>query len=204
MRHLAILALLGSLSLPPWAAAAIDSRTQIERAIELVEAGALDLARVYLEPALIDPRLSPGERSRAYYVRGYSYFAEGLYASAAQDYHRALEFDPGNSVVLSAVAQLHLEGRGVDQSPALAVDLFRQAAEAGLPDGKLRLGILYLQGIGVEKNLDEARRLLGEAAAEGSAQAMLQMAQSWRKSYRRARPSTGIRLAEAGARSRRE
>jgi uncharacterized protein len=42
---------------------------------------------------------------------------------------------------------------------------------------------VYLQGIGVEKDLDEARKWFGEAAEEGSAKAMLQMAQSWRKPW---------------------
>jgi len=164
-------------------AAKLDSRANIERAVELVEAGQLALARVYLEPALIDPRLSPAERSRAYYIRGYSFFAQGLYASAAKDYHHALEFNPGNPVVLAAVAQLHLEGLGVDRSPALAVDLFRQAADAGLPEGELRMGYLYLQGMGVEQDLDEARRWFGKAAESGSALAMLQMAQTWRQPW---------------------
>lgn len=180
MRGLRALVLLAAAALPGWAAAGVDSRAAIERAVELVEQGDHDLARVYLEPALIDPRLHPGERARAYYVRGYSYFAQHLYASAAQDYHRALEFDPKNPIVLAAVAQLHLEGQGVDSSPPLAVDLFRQAAEAGLPDAELRLGYLYLRGVGVERNLDEARKWLEAAAAKDSAQAMLQLAQSWR------------------------
>jgi len=183
LRHIALIALFGLTLLAAGPAAALDSRTQIERAVELVDEGQHALARVYLEPALIDHRLSPGERSRAYYVRGYSFYAEGLYASAAKDYHHALEFNAGNPVVLSAVAQLHLEGLGVDRSPELAVDLLRQAADAGLPEGKLRMGNVYLQGIGVERDLHEARRWLGEAADEGSAQAMLQMAQTWRKPW---------------------
>jgi TPR repeat protein len=164
-------------------AAKLDSRANIERAVERVEAGQQALARVYLEPALIDPRLSPAERSRAYYIRGYSFFAQGLYASAAKDYHHALEFNPGNPVVLAAVAQLHLEGHGVDRSPELAVDLFRQAAEAGLPEGELRMGYLYLQGMGVAQDIDEARNWFGKAAEGGSALAMLQMAQTWRQPW---------------------
>jgi TPR repeat protein len=164
-------------------AAALDARAQIERAVELVEAGDHALAQVYLEPALIDPRLSPAERSRAYYVRGFSFQAQGLFASAAKDYHHALEFNPGNPVVLASVAQLHLDGLGVDRNPELAVDLLRQAADADLPDGMLRLGYLYLHGMGVEKNLELAREWLTKAAEKGSPQAMLQMAQSWRKPF---------------------
>lgn len=167
----------------PLGAAALDSRASIERAVALIEGGERALARAYLEPALIDPRLSAGERSRAYYIRGYSFYADGYFNSAAKDYHHALEFDPGNPVVLSAVAQLHLEGLGVDRNPALAVNLFQQAADAGLPEGQLRMGYLYTQGIWVEQDLDEARRWFALAAAGGSAQAMLQMAQTWRRPW---------------------
>jgi TPR repeat protein len=52
-----------------------------------------------------------------------------------------------------------------------------------VPEGKLRLGLIYLKGIGVEQNLEEARRWLGEAADAGSTYGMLQMAQTWRKPW---------------------
>jgi TPR repeat protein len=162
------------------AAIALDSRDYIDRAVELIEAGEHGLARVYLEPALIDYRLTPGERSRAYYVRGYSFFSDGLYASAAKDYHHALEFNPGNPAVLAAVAQLHLEGLGVRRNATLAVELFRQAAEAGLAEGMIRMGFLHLQGVGVDQDIEAARRWFAEAVEQGSAIAMVQMAQTFR------------------------
>jgi TPR repeat protein len=161
-------------------AGVLEPLALVDRAVELVESGEYALARVYVEPALADPRLPPTEHARAYFVRGYSFFSEGLFASAARDYHSALELSSGNASLLAAVAQLHLDGLGVKRDPTLALSLYRQAAEAGLPEGKLRMGLLYLEGVGVEKNLDEARRWFGEAAEAGSSAAMIELAQSWR------------------------
>ncbi|MFU8816922.1 MAG: hypothetical protein ACNA7W_16360 [Pseudomonadales bacterium] len=100
------------------AALAFDSRGYIERAVEYIEEGRHELARSYLDPALIDFRLSSWERSRAYYLRGYSYFAERMYVSANKDYNRALEFHPGNAAAMTAVAQMHMEGLGLSQIPS--------------------------------------------------------------------------------------
>jgi SEL1 protein len=45
-----------------------------------------------------------------------------------------------------------------------AKELFERAAEAGNIDGYYNLGILYLKGLGVEKDYGRARELLVEAA----------------------------------------
>ena len=92
------------------AQAEIDSRANVERAVALIDQDAYVLARSYLAPALIDPRLTPGERSRAYYLRGYSFFAQAFYVSASKDYYRALEFNPDNPAVLAALGNLHQRG----------------------------------------------------------------------------------------------
>lgn len=165
------------------AALALDSRANIERAVELIETGQHALARAYLEPALIDPRIGPGERSRAYYLRGYSFFAQQLFVSAVKDYNYALEFHPGNPVVQTALAQMHLEGLGVPASPRLAVMLLQEAAEAGHDPARVRLGIAYLRGTGVPKDIDAARHWLGESAEDGSAPAMTYLAQSYRDPF---------------------
>jgi len=164
----------------PAQALPFDSRDYVERATELIQADRHALARTYLEPALIDFRLSAGERSRAYYLRGYSYYDQGMYVSAMKDYNRALEFFPGNPVVLSAVAHLHLEGLGVAPNPPLGVAFLEQAAEADHPPASLRLGAAYLLGRGVEQDVAAARRWLEQAAEAGIAQAMVYLGQSYR------------------------
>lgn len=191
------------------AAHGFDARAEIERAVALVESGAGALARACIEPALVAPGLSDEERARAYYVRGYSFQADALPVSAAADYHRALEFDPDNPVVMSALAQLHIQtmpgrGLGPDRLPGVAVALLERAAEEGLTDARLQLGYLYLMGIGVEADLMTARRWFEAAAADGSASAMVQLAHTWRSPH--TEPSQGARAldwltqaAQAGA-----
>lgn len=179
LAYIGLVSLVSSLAV----AGAIDSRAYIERAVELIEADRHELARAYLEPALIDFRLSAGERSRAYYLRGYSYFDQALYVSASKDYARALEFHPGNPTVLSALAQMHLEGLGVEHDPALGVAFLEQAAEADHPPATLRLGIAYLRGIGVQRDVEAARKWLRRAAEDGLASAMLYLGQSYRAPY---------------------
>ncbi|MEQ8861759.1 MAG: tetratricopeptide repeat protein [Pseudomonadales bacterium] len=167
----------------PAFAAAIDSRAYVERAGELIQAGRHALARSYLEPALIDFRLNAGERSKAYYLRGYSFYDQGMYVSALKDYNRALEFFPGNPVVLTAVAQLHLEGLGVDQNPLLGAAFLEQAAGAGHAPAAMRLGAAYLSGRGVDRDVPTARRWLTQAAQAGLAPAMVFLAQSYRAPF---------------------
>ena len=165
------------------AALALDSRAYIERAVELIEAGEHELARAYLEPALIDFRLNAGERSRAYYLRGYSYFDQKLYVSASKDYNRALEFYPGNPAVLLALAQMHLEGLAVEHDPELGVAFLEQAAQADHPPASLRLGVAYLRGMGVEQDVEAAREWLTDAAEAGLSPAMLYLGQSYREPF---------------------
>ncbi len=72
----------------------------IEKAVQLIEDDRYSLARSYLAPALIDPCLPSGQRSRAYYLRGFSFAAQDLPVSALRDFNRALEFNPANPAVL--------------------------------------------------------------------------------------------------------
>ncbi len=173
-----ILGIMGLLASP--SSAALDAKAYIDRAVALIETDQHTLARTYLEPALIDYRLNAGERSRAYYLRGYSFFSQGLYVSARKDYYRALEFLPDNPVVLSSLGHLYFEGLGIAMDQSLAVELFRKAADAGYAPASLRLGFAYLTGSGAEQNTLEARGWLEQAAADGSTTAMRQLGLSYR------------------------
>jgi TPR repeat protein len=161
----------------------VDARAYIDRAVELIEAGHLPLARTYLAPALIDPRLSPGERSRAYYLRGYSFYADGLPVSASKDYSRALEFNPGNGSALVGLGDLYHRGDGVNEDPELAYALFESAREVGHPDADLFIGFALLKGRGVEQDVAGAREILGAAAEQGNPRAMLYLGRSYRDGF---------------------
>ncbi len=164
-------------------AVALDARALIEKAVVLIDQGQPALARSYLEPALISPSLVDSERSRAYYLRGYSYFEQHLYVSARLDYNRSLEFNSDNPGTLVALGRLHLGGLGIKQDASLAWLLFEKAAELGYIEGKLMAGRALLFGEGVERNTRHARRWLAQAAAQGDAIAMLHMGLSYRAPY---------------------
>ena len=161
---------------------ALDSRGYIDRAVVLIEEGEFSLARSYLGPALVDPYIAPDLRSKAFYLRGYSYYAQGLPVSALRDFNRALEFSPNNPVVLFMVGRAHYEGLGTKPDPALGVDLFQRSADAGHEGASAYLGFALLQGNGTTKDLPRARSLLSVVAEEkDDAFAMVQMARSYRQ-----------------------
>jgi TPR repeat protein/parvulin-like peptidyl-prolyl isomerase len=60
---------------------------------------------------------------------------------------------------------------GLATNPALAAELLRKSADQNHPKGQYRLGMLYLLGGGVEKNLAEAVELFRKAAALGNPEA---------------------------------
>jgi hypothetical protein len=55
----------------------------------------------------------------------------------------------------------------VSPNPAKAFDHYLSAAVTGFPPAQFNVGRLYATGQGTTKNLDEARRWLGEAAKAG-------------------------------------
>ncbi len=185
-----VLAALGSSTV----AHALDSRANVERAVELIEAERYSLARSYLEPALIDPRLSSGERSRAYYLRGFSYLAQQMPVSARKDYYRALEFNPNNAVVLLELGVLHSRGYGTEEDVQLGLSLFEQAAALGYERAHFHLGRAYLHGQGVGKNIEAARTSLTAAAQQEHAYAMMALAASYRRQHV-AEPQSDLALA---------
>lgn len=160
---------------------AVDSRGYIDRAAGLIEAGDFSLARSYLAPALIDPYISPDLRGKAFYLRGYSYFAQDLPVSSLRDFNRALEFSPNNPVVLFMVGRAHFEGLGTKLDPTLGVGFFQRATDAGHVGASTYLGFALLQGRGIAKDVPAARSLLSAAAEEQKdVYAMMQMARSYR------------------------
>ena len=164
-------------------AAAFDPRAFVSRAVELIEQGQFAFARAWLDPAVVAHRLHPHERSHAYYLRGYSFQAQGLHVSAAQDYARALEFDAENPAALVARGSLHFHGDGVRGDKALAFGFFARAAAAGHAAGQYHLGYAYLTGAGPSHDLEEARTWLERAAEQGHAAAMVQLAASYRTAF---------------------
>jgi TPR repeat protein len=58
-------------------------------------------------------------------------------------------------------------GIGIPKNQKEAVYLFEKATEQGLPEGFMNLGIAYMHGDGVPKNINKARQLINEASKRG-------------------------------------
>ena len=82
-----------------------------ERAVNAAQAGAALQGRLALEPLLHRPRLPREQRAFAYFLRGLLFYRDQLFVSAAQDYQRALEFDPSHAPAQNALAA-YSEGPG--------------------------------------------------------------------------------------------
>ena len=58
-------------------------------------------------------------------------------------------------------------GIGIPKNQKEAVYLFEKATEQGLPEGFMNLGVAYMRGDGVPKDLNKARQLINEASERG-------------------------------------
>ena len=65
-------------------------------------------------------------------------------AEAAAYYLRASEL--GHFMSLCSLADLYMEGRGVEKNPQKAIELCSQAAERGAPPARIKVGRYLLQG----------------------------------------------------------
>lgn len=65
----------------------------------------------------------------------------------------------------------YLTGTDVPKDPVKAADLFLKAADLNHPRSQYQLGLMYVDGIGLERDTDEARQWLSKAADAGLADA---------------------------------
>ena len=183
---------------PAWAIEPADS---VAHALQQIEAKRYSLARNYLDTVVADTRLNGVQRSRAYYYRGYAFLADGLYVSAAQDFERALELDPGNSTVLAELGRLYANGNGVAKNSATAFKLFQKAARAGNDTARLYVGYALLSGIGTATDVPKARYWLREAGrCRARRRAGATRSQLSRTVRRSARSRSRARVVSAGGR----
>ena len=70
-----------------------------------------------------------------------------------------------------------LDGRGVQRDEVRAFDLCARAAAAGYHDAVLAMGWHYLNGVGVEIDIDQAVRWYRRSARQGDPQAMFSLGQ---------------------------
>lgn len=91
------------------------------------------------------------------------------YEGAAMFYKRAAEM--GHARAQCSYGKCLYIGSGVPKNPAGAFAWFAKSAEQNLDIAQYNLGIMYLKGVYVEKNLDEARRFFTLAMENGHPEA---------------------------------
>ena len=69
------------------------------------------------------------------------------------------------------MALKYAKGEGVKQDKAEAARWYREAAEQGLADAQLDLGVRYLRGEGVKQDKAEAAEWFRKAAEQGNEKA---------------------------------
>jgi uncharacterized protein len=81
--------------------------------------------------------------------------------------------DAGSSEGAHRLALVYAQGlAGTPREEARALQLFQKAATAGHTRAQINLGILYMRGLGVPRDLVNARAWLEKAAASGDPQAL--------------------------------
>ena len=81
----------------------------------------------------------------------------------------------GSAEGLCALGVLHHAGKGVEKNDRRAAELFRQAAELGLPRAQLFLGHCYDDGMGVDQSPPQAVEWFRQAAQTGYPDAVMQL-----------------------------
>lgn len=70
-----------------------------------------------------------------------------------------------------------LQGQGVAQDAKRAFDLNAEAAKAGHADAVLAMGWFYLNGAGVDRSIEKAKKWYRESARRGEPKAMFSLGQ---------------------------
>jgi TPR repeat protein len=91
--------------------------------------------------------------------------------------------DAGDGMALAILGQMHQHGIGMPASPAMAtrfyyqasMQLGRDAADGGKWPAQFDLAFMYLEGKGLDRDLEEGRRLLHQAAMHGYDEAQYSM-----------------------------
>lgn len=91
------------------------------------------------------------------------------YEGAAMFYKRAAEM--GHARAQCSYGKCLYIGSGIAKNPAAAFTWFARSAEQNLDIAQYNLGIMYLKGVYVEKNLDEAKKFFKLAMENGHAEA---------------------------------
>lgn len=113
-----------------------------------------------------------------FYYRGL--VVEIDYNKAREYFGRVISTNDGKSHIIDNdivkayeyLADIYMFGNGVEEDPKEAFMFCKLAAENGYPDAQYRLAMCYLNGIGIDKDLDKYKHWLRQAAMNGNNEAL--------------------------------
>jgi TPR repeat protein len=97
---------------------------------------------------------------------GLDAYNKGDYVTAAKEWRTLAE--AGGPIAQFNLGLLYLDGHGVPQSDAEAVNWFRRAAEQDYAQAQHNLGAMYGKGQGVKRDFIQAYKWLNICAAKGN------------------------------------
>jgi TPR repeat protein len=97
---------------------------------------------------------------------GLEAYQKGDYVAAAKEWRPLAE--QGDPTAQFNLGLLYLDGHGVPQSSAEAVNWFRRAAEQDYPEAQHNIGAMYASGQGVKRDYVQAYKWLNLCAAKGN------------------------------------
>lgn len=124
---------------------------------------------------------------------------EAIYVYSKDGYSKAVQINEnvawldtavrqGNAEAALRLAAMAERGKGgVPQDYKRAADLYRMAADAGIPQGEAGLGALYAEGNGVPQDYEKAVFWLNKAAEQGYVEAQRKLADIY--AYKRGDPA---------------
>ena len=143
-----------------------EAQGDLERAASWVALERYELAREFLDSLVTNPWLTTRQRARVYYLRGFSWFAQGHDRSAIEDYRYAIDNHPNHTASIAALADAYALGRGVPRDAAEAFALHLKAARGGHAPSKVAVGVALQTGNGAAIDFAASRFWLREAAEE--------------------------------------
>jgi len=88
--------------------------------------------------------------------------------------------DGGDPAARYELARCYEDGRGVEQNPRQALQLWRDSADAGYAPAQYRVGHAFAYGIEVAQDYDEALRFYTPAADQGHREAQYALGMAYR------------------------
>jgi TPR repeat protein len=109
------------------------------------------------EPAPAKPESPPPDIAFGAYQRG-------MFLTAFKEATKRLEANADDTAAMALLAELYTRGLGVNQDWEKAASWYKLAAQRGNKRAAYDYAMLLMQGTGVKKDPDEARRLLEQAS----------------------------------------